>query len=144
MKRRKIITCCVFGAAILATIMLTTVGAVVTYQNEVENDDFFVGLGAAIVVILGGMAVFCESDLFFTVNYFLFKPKNTARTAFCILSDLFLVLTIAYTFFSEFLTRFMVLRKYEFVPLILFGFFVIFRIVFFVMPMISGNEDSSQ
>lgn len=138
MNKKKIITCCIFSALILFTIIYTVIGAADTYQYEIQHDDILEGLGAALTVLIGGFIAFYELDLFCTVYYFLFKPKSIAKSIFCVLSNLCFVFIFAYMYLSN---RYMALRKYEITPLLLLVLYVIFRIVYALIPASVRKSD---
>ena len=81
-----------FLALILITVIFFIIVAINTYNYEVANDDIMVGLGAAMVLVVGGFVVFYELDLFYTVYYFLTKPKTIAKSILNILANASLLL----------------------------------------------------
>ena len=85
-----------FLALILITVIFFIIGTINTYNYEVANDDIMVGLGAAMVLVVGGFVVFYELDLFYTVYYFLVKPKTLAKSILNVVSNLTL-LSIVFT-----------------------------------------------
>ena len=115
---------------ILITAIIFIIGAIDTYNYEVANDDIMVGLGAAMVLIVGGFVVFYELDLLYTVYYFLVKPKTIAKSILNILSNLTLLLI----FFSDYLAHilyinFNVFKEDWLFPITFFLVYVILRIV---------------
>lgn len=92
-------------------MVLTVVAAIDAYNYDLQNDiDIMEGFGSAICFMIGGFFIFFECDLFYTVYYFLFKPKTISKTLLNILSTGSLSLIITYTYLIE---AFMELRKYE-------------------------------
>ena len=85
-----------FLALILITVIFFIIGVINTYNYEVANDDIMVGLGAAMVLVVGGFVVFYELDLFYTVYYFFVKPKTLAKSILNVVSNLTL-LSIVFT-----------------------------------------------
>ena len=85
-----------FLALILITVIFFIIGVINTYNYEVANYDIMVGLGAAMVLVVGGFVVFYELDLFYTVYYFLVKPKTLAKSILNVVSNLTL-LSIVFT-----------------------------------------------
>lgn len=85
-----------FLALILITIVVFIIGAIKTYNYEITNDDIMVGLGAVMVLAVGGLVVFYELDLFYTMYYFFVKPKTIAKSILNVASNLTL-LSIVFT-----------------------------------------------
>ena len=88
--KKKIIVVCAFLLLICVTIALTLIGAVESYQYDMDPKngvDILAGFGAALLLVLGVVVVFYELDLFYTVYYFCFKPKTVVRSIFNLLSN---------------------------------------------------------
>ena len=133
MKTAKRITVSVFLALIICTLVLSIAGAIESHNYDIKNNvDIFEGLGAVFCLLIGGFAVLCEIDLFYTVFYFLFKSKTIAKTVLNLLSGLSLVFLVTYCYLID---AYMELRKYESPALviILFSAYVIFRFVYVVI-----------
>lgn len=66
--KKKIIVVLAFCTLILATAIVFIVLAIDTYRMEMNDPsiDILEGLGACIVVVIGGFIVFYECDLFYT------------------------------------------------------------------------------
>lgn len=95
MKKRKIIIICVFFFVVLITAICTALSAVESYRFDMDpanGVDILEGMGAGILMVLGGYIIICETDLFFTLWYFLTKPKTIVRSILNILSSLCLLL----------------------------------------------------
>lgn len=91
---------------VLITVIVTISAAVGAYNYEMDpanGVDILEGFAAGILLVLGGFAVFCEFDLFFTVYYFFMKQKTLAKSLFMALSQLMLFLVL----FSESLAKFL-------------------------------------
>ena len=76
MKKKIIIG--IFSLLILITAIFFVAGAIVSYNYDMDpanGVDILEGFGAALTLIVGGLVVFYELDLFYTVYYFLIKPK---------------------------------------------------------------------
>ncbi len=132
MKKKIII--CAFYALILITAILFIGAAIESYNYDMDpanGVDILEGVGAAMLIVLGGFVVFCESDLFCTVYYFLVKPKTLSKSIFMILSQLMLLLV----FFSEHLANFLseyvsdIYKEESIVIIPMFFLYVISRIV---------------
>ena len=94
-----------FLALILITVIFFIIGAINTYNYEVANDDIMVGLGAAMVLVVGGFVVFYELDLFYTVYYFLVKPKTLAKSILNVVSNVTLLSIVFADAISHFLYK---------------------------------------
>ncbi len=95
-----------FLLLVLITAIVFIVSAVDSYNYDMDpanGVDILAGVGAAILIVLGGLVILCELDLFFTVYYFFMKPKTLSKSIFMILSQLMLLLV----FFSEHLAKFL-------------------------------------
>ena len=102
--KKKIIVC-VFLLLITITAILSIVGAITSYDYEMNNypDDKFVGFGAVLSLMVGGFLVFYELDLFYTVYYFFIKPKTLSKSILNICSNLSLLLI----FFTDSIASFL-------------------------------------
>ena len=92
---------CFFCALILITAVCTVASAVKSYHYDMDPSngvDILEGFGAILTVMVGGFVILYELDLFYTVYYFLVKPKTVAKSILNILSNLTLLLL----FFSKF------------------------------------------
>ena len=97
MKKKKWIVVCIFLSLIAFTVVFTLVSAVRSYQYDMDpanGVDIMEGMGAAMLIGIGGFAVFYELDLFYTVYYFLVKPKTVTKSVLNILSNVSLLLQV--------------------------------------------------
>ena len=95
-----------FLLLVLVTAIVFLAGAIKSYNYDMDpanGVDIFAGFGAAMLIIVGGLVVLCEIDLFITVYYFLIKPKILSKSIVMILSQLMIFLVI----FSEDLAKFL-------------------------------------
>ena len=95
-----------FLLLVFATAIFFAAAAVDSYHYDMDpanGVDILQGVGAAILIVLGGLIVLCEIDLFFTVYYFLIKPKTLSKSIFMIFSQLMILPVI----FSEQLAHFL-------------------------------------
>lgn len=79
-----------FSLLILATAVFTLIAAADSYLYDMDPEngvDILEGFGAAILLALGGLAVLYESDLFYTVWYFVAKPKTVPRAVLTLLAN---------------------------------------------------------
>ena len=85
----------IFIALILLTIVAALVLAIDSYNYDMDPKngvDVLEGFAAFMLIALGGCVVFYECDLFYTVYYFVVKPKTALKSTLHILSHLSLVL----------------------------------------------------
>jgi len=130
-----------FTVLIILTAIFTAAAAVQTYVRETnEPEPFFVGLGAFIVLVIGGLAVLYEADLFHLVYYFAAIPKTKAKTAINILANIDLILIIVFGLLSG---AYAALRKYEAVPPIMIAVYFVLRAVYLIVSY-SGTTFISQ
>ena len=136
--KKKIIIICVFSAIILITAITFIVGAIQSYNYDMDpanGVDILEGFGAAIALIVGGFVVIYEFDLFYTVYYFLIKQKTIAKSIINVLSNLTLLLI----FFGDYLAHLLYIHLNIFkedwlLPLTLFSIYAILRIVCAMLP----------
>ena len=86
-----------FWLLVFITAIAFVSAAVDSYQYDMDpanGVDILEGVGSAILILLGGLVILCEADLFFTVYYFLIKPKTRSRSVFMILSQLMLLAVV--------------------------------------------------
>ena len=133
-KRKKIIAICSFLLLILVTATAFLIAAIDSYNYDMDpanGVDIMEGMGAAFLIIIGGFVILCELDLFFTVYYFLVKPKTLLKSICITLSQLMLLLV----FFSEKLAHFLfehvsdIFGEEVIVVIPIFFFYVISRII---------------
>ena len=130
MKKKKIIIVCFFLTLITITAVYTVVSAVKSYQYDMDpanGVDILEGFGAILTMIAGGFVVFYELDLFYTVYYFLIKPKTVLKSILNILSHLSLLLI----FFSEYYKN--IFEEDVIAPLIVLFTYVVLRMIYAVV-----------
>ena len=133
-----------FLTLVLITAIVFVIAAISTYSYEVANDDIMAGLGAAMVLVIGGFIVFYEFDLFYITYYFLIKPKAIAKTILNIVSNLTL-LSIVFTdtiahFFYEYVSE--AFGEEVIVLFALLFIYVILRIVCAVIPVRQSSKEN--
>ena len=87
----------IFAVLIIATATVSVIVAISSYLYDMDpanGVDLLEGVGAAMILVVGGLAVFYEFDLFFTIYYFVAKPKTKVKTTLNILSHLCLISTV--------------------------------------------------
>ncbi|MBQ8402935.1 MAG: hypothetical protein IJX55_00735 [Clostridia bacterium] len=127
--KKKIIVC-IFLSLIVITAFVFIKGAVDSYNYDMDpanGVDIMEGFGAVLTIMLGGFVVFYELDLFYTVYYFLVKPKTITKSILNILSNLSLLLI----FFSEYYKN--IFEEDVIAPLIVFFTYIVLRIVYFIV-----------
>ena len=132
MKKKIII--CAFSALILITAIVFIVGAIQSYNYDMDQAngvDVLEGFGAVLTLMVGGFVVFYELDLFYTAYYFFVKPKTIAKSILNVVSNLIL-LSIVFTdsiahFFYKYVSE--VFGEEVIVLFALFFIYVILRIV---------------
>lgn len=132
MKKKILIGAFLLLVFITATVFI--VGAVDSYNYDMDpanGVDILEGVGAAILIAIGGLVILCESDLFFTVYYFLIKPKTLPKSIFMILSQLMLLLVITSGYLAKFLSQYVsdVFKEETIVIVPIFFFYVILRLI---------------
>lgn len=103
-------------------------GAVDSYNYDMDpanGIDIMEGMGAAMLIGLGGFVVFYELDLFYTVYYFLVKPKTITKSILNILSNVSLLLQ----FFVVRIARVLSIHEEMIVAIALFFIYLILRAV---------------
>ena len=125
-----------FLALILITVIFFIIGVINTYNYEVANDDIMVGLGAAMVLVVGGFVVFYELDLFYTVYYFLVKPKTLAKSILNVVSNVTLLSIVFTDAISHFLYKHVseIFGEEIILSFALFFTYVILRVASIVIP----------
>ena len=123
-----------FLLLVLITAIFFIVAAVDSYNYDMDpanGVDILEGVGAGIIIVLGGLVIICESDLFFTVYYFFVKPKTLPKSIFMIFSQLMLLLVITSGNLAKFLAEYVSdIFKEEIIVIIpIFFLYVILRIV---------------
>ena len=132
-----------FLALILITIIIFIIGTINIYNYEVANDDI-VGLGAAIILVIGGFVVFYELDLFYTLYYFFVKPKTIAKSILNVLANLTLVIVYFTDYISHFLFEY-VSEMFGEEIILLFALiftYVILRIVSIAIPAGKSTKEN--
>ncbi|MBO5203366.1 MAG: hypothetical protein J6B72_02000 [Clostridia bacterium] len=123
-----------FLLLVLITAIFFIVGAVDSYNYDMDpanGVDILEGVGAAILIVIGGIVILCESDLFFTVYYFLVKPKTLPKSILMTLSQLMLLTVIFSEDLAKFLSQYVsdVFKEEIIVIFPIFFFYVILRFI---------------
>ena len=86
---KKKIVICIFSVLIAVTVLGFAADAAATYAYEMDpanGVDIFEGFGAFVALLVGFFVVLFEVDLFYTVYYFLFKPRTKVKSVLNILA----------------------------------------------------------
>ena len=137
---KKTIIICVFVLLILVTAFGFVKGAIDSYNYDMDLNngvDLLEGLGAVFALIIGAFVVLYELDLFYVVYYFCFKQKTIVKSVMNIAANLSFVLVFGFSLLSN---VYMELRVYEWLPVGLFGLYLVLRIVYFVFLNITSDH----
>ena len=133
-KKKKIIIISIFLTLIVITSFVFLKGAIDSYNYDMdpENDvDIMEGMGAAMLIALGGFVVFYELDLFYSTYYFFVKPKTIAKSILNILSNVSLLLQFGVVHIARVLS----VSEETNVAIALFFTYIVLRIVYFIVSM---------
>ena len=137
---KKTIIICVFILLILVTAFGFVKGAIDSYNYDMDPNngvDLLEGLGAVFALIIGAFVVLYELDLFYVVYYFYFKHKTVVKSVMNIAANLSFVLVFGFSLLSN---VYMELRVYEWLPVGLFGLYLVLRIVYFVFLNVTSDH----
>ena len=148
-KTIKIIIISVFLLLIFITAFSAIQGAIESYNYDMDpanGVDILEGVGAAMILGVGGFIVLYEIDLFYTTYYFLIRPKTVRKSILMILANLSLLLI----FFTRYLAD--ILRDYVsnifseewIIPIFLFFAYIVLRCVCLMVDAIEYNENKEE
>ena len=129
MKKKIII--CIFLTIILITAIFFIAAAIDSYNydmNPANGVDILKGFGAVLAIMIGAFVVFYELDLFYTVYYFLIKPKTIAKSILNILANASLLLI----FFADYYKN--IFSEDVIAPLLIFAIYIALRISSLIIP----------
>ena len=132
MKKKKIIIISIFLTLILITSFVFLRGAIESYNYDMDpanGVDIMEGMGAAMLIVLGGFIVFYELDLFYTVYYFFVKPKTIAKSMLNILSNVSLLAQ----FWVVRIARAVSIREETNLAIVLFFAYIVLRSVYLIV-----------
>ena len=118
-----------FLLLVFITAIVFIVAAVDSYNYDMDpanGVDILEGVGAAIAIVLGGLIVFYELDLFYTVYYFFVKPKTVIRSILNILANVSLLLML----FSDCIAKALAIGEEVNVMIAMFLIYVVLRLVY--------------
>ena len=133
MKKKKILIS-IFLIVITVTAFVFLKAAIDSYhydRDPANGVDIMEGMGAAMLVMMGGLVILCETDLFFTVYYFFMKPKTLSKSVLMIISQLMLLTVIFSEDLAKFLSHYVsdAFKEEIIVILPIFFFYVILRAI---------------
>ena len=130
--KKKIIIISIFMVLILITSIVFIKSAIDSYNydmNPANGVDILEGFGAVLAIMIGAFVVFYELDLFYTVYYFLIKPKTIAKSTLNILANVSLLLI----FFADYYKN--IFLEDVIAPLLVFVIYIALRISSLIMPI---------
>ena len=133
---KKKIVICVFLTIILITAAFFIAVAIDSYNydmNPANGVDILEGFGAVLAIMIGAFVVFYELDLFYTVYYFLIKPKTIAKSILNILANASLLLIFFVDYYKNIFSEDVI------APLLVFAIYIALRISSLIMP--NGKSD---
>ena len=131
MKKKKIIVISIFLVLIAITSIVFLKLAIDSYNYDMDpanGVDIMAGMGAAFLIVMGGLVVLYELDLFYTVYYFICRPKRLAKSILAILSNLCLLLV----FFSPYYKN--IFSEDVIAPLMVLAVYLALRMACFMVP----------
>lgn len=145
---KKKIVVCVFSMLIAVTVIGCVAAAASAYAYEMDpanGVDILEGFGAVLIAVVGGLAIFYELDLFYTVYYFVVRPKTIAKSILNVLSNLTLLLIAFTDSIAHFLFRYVspVFGEEVIVLLLLVLLYVILRIACATVPAHLPSQEES-
>ena len=129
MKKKIII--CIFLTIILITAIFFIAAALDSYNydmNPANGVDILEGFGAVLAIMIGAFVVYYELDLFYTVYYFLIKPKTIAKSILNILANVSLLLIFFADYYKD------VFSEDVIAPLLVFAIYIALRISLLIVP----------
>ncbi|MBE6639196.1 MAG: hypothetical protein E7616_07050 [Ruminococcaceae bacterium] len=132
MKKKKIIIISIFLTLIMITLFIFLKGAIESYNYDMDpanGVDIMEGMGAAFLIIIGGLVVFYELDLFYTVYYFFVKPKTIVKSILNILSNVSLLLQFGVVYIARALS----ISEETNLAIALFFIYVVLRFVYLIV-----------
>ena len=128
---KKKIVICVFLTVILITTIFFITAAIDSYNYDMDpanGVDILEGFGAVLAIMIGAFVVFYELDLFYTVYYFLIKPKTIVKSILNILANMSLLLI----FFADYYKN--VFSEDVIAIFIVLTIYALLRISSFIVP----------
>ena len=138
MKKKIIISAFLILIFITSFIFITAAIGSYNYDMDPANGvDILEGFGAVLIMVVGGIIVFYEIDLFYTIYYLFVKRRTLLKTIINIMSNaclLFVVLSAIFS--SDFI------KRQEILILIAFLIYVVLRLVNLVLSILPSNEEN--
>ena len=102
-----------------------------------------VGLGAAMVLVIGTFVVFYELDLFYTAYYFFVKPKTIGKSILNVFSNLTLLSIVFTDSIAHFLYKY-VSEVFGEEVIVLFALFITYVILRIVCATVSVRQSAKE
>lgn len=138
MKKKIIIAAFLILIFITSFIFITAAIESYNYDMDPANGvDILEGFGAVLIMVVGGIIVFYEIDLFYTIYYLFVKRRTLLKTILNIMSNaclLFVVLSAIFS--SDFI------NQHEILILIAFLIYVVLRLANLVLSILPSNEEN--
>ena len=146
MKKKKIIIATVFLILIALTAIYTVVFSVKSYQYDMDpanGVDILEGFGAVLTTMVGGVVIFYELDLFYTVYYFFIKPKTIAKSILNILSNVSLLLVFFSESVADILSKYVsdIFEEETIVTIAIFSIYLLLRCIYLVASIFPLHEE---
>ena len=128
---KKKIVICVFLTVILITTIFFIAATIDSYNYDMDpanGVDILEGFGAILAIMIGAFVVFYELDLFYTVYYFLIKPKTIAKSILNVLANLSLLLVFFGDCYGD------IFSEDYIAPIIVFAIYAVLRISCLIIP----------
>lgn len=140
-KTIKIIIISVFLLLIFITAFSAIQGAIESYNYDMDpanGVDILEGVGAAMILGVGGFIVLYEIDLFYTTYYFLIRPKTVRKSILMILANLSLLLIFFTRYLADILRDYVsnVFSEEWIIPIFLFFAYVVLRCVCLIIDAV--------
>lgn len=146
MKKKKIIIATVFLILIALTAIYTVVFSVKSYQYDMDpanGVDILEGFGAVLTTMVGGVVIFYELDLFYTVYYFFIKPKTIAKSILNILSNVSLLLVFFSESVADILSKYVsdIFEEETIVTIAIFSIYLLLRCIYLVASIFPLHKE---
>ena len=141
MKKKKIIIVSIFLALIVLTSFAFLKGAIESYNYDMDPTngiDVMEGMGAVILIVLGGVVVLYEFDLFYTVYYFFIRPKTVVRSVLNILANISLLLVFFNKYYKD------IFDEDVIAPFCVFAIYIVLRISYFMIGVNTSNSQQDE
>ena len=129
MKKKIII--CTFLLLIFITAFVFIKGAIESYNYDMDpanGVDIMEGMGAAMLIVLGGLIVFYELDLFYAIYYLFVRPKTVAKSILVILANFTLLLIFFVDYLADAFVKY-ISNVFREEMIVFIGLFLIYSVL---------------